>query len=151
MCAIAPKGALLFILVLLVELLKSTRSSRRATVTDITDVTDPGGRLIGKRSNFERREAHFYPTPRAACAAAVVEREIREAEDSFHGWAAMAGFVPPMSYRWRDTGSGKQPPRQASGRWVQCAARRTSYWWRCSIRPTGRPYTVNWRGGSIGK
>ena len=25
-----------------------------------------GGRLMGKRSNFERREADFYPTPRAA-------------------------------------------------------------------------------------
>ena len=32
----------------------------------ITDITDPGGRLMGKRSNFERREADFYPTPRAA-------------------------------------------------------------------------------------
>ena len=29
-------------------------------------ITDPGGRLMGKRSNFERREADFYPTPRAA-------------------------------------------------------------------------------------
>ena len=26
-------------------------------------ITDPGGRLMGKRSNFERREADFYPTP----------------------------------------------------------------------------------------
>jgi hypothetical protein len=29
-------------------------------------ITDPRGRLMGKRSNFERREADFYPTPRAA-------------------------------------------------------------------------------------
>ena len=29
-------------------------------------VTDPGGRVMGKRSNFERREADFYATPRAA-------------------------------------------------------------------------------------
>ena len=29
-------------------------------------ITDPGGRLMGKRSNFERREADFYPTPRGA-------------------------------------------------------------------------------------
>ncbi len=32
----------------------------------IADITDPGGWLMGKRSNFERREADFYPTPRAA-------------------------------------------------------------------------------------
>jgi hypothetical protein len=32
----------------------------------IDDITDPGGRLMGKRSNFERREADFYPTPRSA-------------------------------------------------------------------------------------
>jgi hypothetical protein len=29
-------------------------------------ITDQGGRLMGKRSNFERRPADFYPTPRAA-------------------------------------------------------------------------------------
>jgi len=37
-----------------------------ATITDIADVIDLGGRLMGKRSNFERRQADFYPTPRAA-------------------------------------------------------------------------------------
>ena len=29
-------------------------------------ITDLRGRLMGKRSSFERREADFYPTPRAA-------------------------------------------------------------------------------------
>ena len=33
---------------------------------EIVDITDPGRRLMGKRSNFERRKADFYPTPRAA-------------------------------------------------------------------------------------
>ena len=37
-----------------------------ASVSRGTDITDRGGRLMGKRSNFERREADFYPTPRAA-------------------------------------------------------------------------------------
>ncbi|MBR1279975.1 hypothetical protein [Bradyrhizobium sp. AUGA SZCCT0283] len=32
----------------------------------VNDITDPGGRLMGKRSNFERREADFHPRPRAA-------------------------------------------------------------------------------------
>ena len=31
---------------------------------------DPIGDMMGKRSNFERREADFYPTPRAAVRAA---------------------------------------------------------------------------------
>ena len=33
--------------------------------------TDPGGRLMGKRSNFERRKADFYATPRAAVAPLI--------------------------------------------------------------------------------
>src|SRR6478672_10912346 len=40
-------------------------------VCKITEITDLVGRLMGKRSNFERREADFYPTPRAAVVPLV--------------------------------------------------------------------------------
>jgi hypothetical protein len=40
-------------------------------VCEITEITDLGGRLMGKRSNFARREADFYPTPRAAVVPLV--------------------------------------------------------------------------------
>ena len=49
MCAIVPKGSLFSFLVLSIEFLESI-----------------GVAVVGKRSSFERREADFYPTPRAA-------------------------------------------------------------------------------------
>ena len=36
----------------------------------VIDITDLGGRLMGKQSNFERREGDFYPT----LARAVLQR-----------------------------------------------------------------------------
>src|SRR3981189_1858036 len=52
---------------LIVSIMKlSRRDCRRPIVSPMRPHSLTTDRLMGKRSNFERREADFYPTPRAA-------------------------------------------------------------------------------------
>ena len=63
-------------------------------------ITDPGGRLMGKRSNFERREADFYPTPRAAVVPLIPHlRGIRHFAEPCEGDGAFARHLEEFGLR----------------------------------------------------
>ena len=70
-------------------------------VCEITEITDLGGRLMGKRSNFERREADFYPTPRAAVLPLIPHLRgsgIRTFAEPCAGDGAWSGTWNPSAY-----------------------------------------------------
>jgi hypothetical protein len=66
----------------------------------VNDVTDPGGRLMGKRSNFERREADFYPTPQAAVVPLIPYlRGIRRFAEPCAGDGALVRHLEAVGLR----------------------------------------------------